>query len=63
MVSYKTYPNRKPWIDGSFVGKLKERDAAYKHGKVTRDNCMVKQHKYDLRRSIKMARHKYRDKV
>lgn len=27
MVSFKTYPNQKTWIDGSLVWKLKERDA------------------------------------
>ena len=44
----------------SLSGKLKARDAAYKHGKVSGDNCMVKQYKYGLRRSIKMARQKWR---
>ena len=63
MVSFKTYPNQKPWIDGSLVRKLNETDAAYKHGKLTGDNCMVKQYKCNLCRSIKMARPKYRDKM
>lgn len=52
-----------PWIDVSLVGKLKERDAADKHGKLTGDNCIVKQYKYDIRRSIKMAKQRYRGKV
>uniref|UniRef100_A0A4W5QY88 Methyltransferase type 11 domain-containing protein n=1 Tax=Hucho hucho TaxID=62062 RepID=A0A4W5QY88_9TELE len=41
MVSFKTYPNQKTWIDGNLVGKLKERDATYRHGKETRDSYMV----------------------
>ena len=55
--------SKKMWIDSSLVEKLKERDAAYKQGNVTRNNSLVKQYKYDLRRLIKMAKHKYRDKV
>ena len=54
---------QKPWVDGSLVGKLKASDAAYKQGKAAGDNRLVKQYKYDLRRSIKMAKHNYRDKV
>ena len=45
------------WIDGSLVAKL-ERDADHKHGKVTMNSSMVKQHKYNLHRSIKMAKHR-----
>jgi hypothetical protein len=51
--------NRKLWIDGSLGRELErdaERDAAYKHSKVTGDNCVIKQYKYDPCRSIKMAR-------
>ena len=33
MVSFKTYPNQKTWIDGSLVGKLKYSPTAQKiHG-------------------------------
>lgn len=63
IVSFKMYLNQKPWIDGSLLGTLKVRDAVSKHGKVNGENSMVKQYKYDLRRSIKMAKHKYRNKV
>ena len=58
IVTFKTYLNQKLSIDDSLVGKLKERDAAYQHGKVARDNSMVKQYNYDLLRLIKMAKHK-----
>lgn len=62
-VTFKTYPNQKTRIDGSLVGKVKERDAANKHSEVTGGNSMVKQYNYDLRRSIYIAKHKYRHKV
>lgn len=39
-----------------------ERDA-YKQGKLTGDNSLVKQYKYNLRKWIKMVKPKYRDKV
>lgn len=47
---------KKMWIDGSLVRKLKKRHAAYKQGKMSRDNSMVTQHKYNLRTLIKVAR-------
>ena len=31
----KTFPNQKPWIDGSIRVKLKERTTAFNQGKVT----------------------------
>ena len=31
----KTFPNQKPWIDGSFCAKLKARTTAFNQGKVT----------------------------
>ena len=34
-VTIKTYPNTKPWIDGSIRIKLKAQTTAFNHGKVT----------------------------
>ena len=31
----KTFPNQKPWIDGSIRAKLKARTTAFNHGKAT----------------------------
>jgi hypothetical protein len=33
--SIKTFPNQKPWIDGSIRAKLKVRTTAFNQGKVT----------------------------
>ena len=33
-VSIKTFPNQKPWIDGSIRAKLKARTTAFNQGKV-----------------------------
>jgi hypothetical protein len=34
-VTIKTYPNQKPWIDGSIRAKLKARTIAFNQGKKT----------------------------
>ena len=34
-VTIKTYPNQKPWMDGSIGAKLKVRTTTFKHGKAT----------------------------
>jgi hypothetical protein len=57
IMSFKRYPNKKMWIDGSLVAKL-ERESDHKHGKVNMDSSMVKQHKYNPHRSIMMAKHR-----
>ena len=36
-VTIKTYPNQKPWIDGSILAKLKTCKTAFNHGKATRN--------------------------
>ena len=59
-VTIQTYPNQKPWIDGSICAKLKARSTAFNHGKVT--GKMVEYH-YSLHKAIKQAKRQYRDKV
>ena len=34
-LTLKTYPNQKPWIDGSIRAKLKARTIAFNHGMVS----------------------------
>ena len=59
----KTYPNQKPWIDGSIKAKLKVLTTAFNHGKVTGNMAEYKQCSYSLCKAIKQAKHQYRDKV
>ena len=51
-VTIKTYPNQKPWIDGSIRTKLKARTTAFNHGKVTGNMVEYKQCSYSLRKAI-----------
>ena len=37
----KTFPNRKPWIDGSIRTKLKERSTAFKSGQDDRKHDRI----------------------
>uniref|UniRef100_A0A8L0DJB6 Reverse transcriptase domain-containing protein n=1 Tax=Oncorhynchus mykiss TaxID=8022 RepID=A0A8L0DJB6_ONCMY len=59
----KTFPNQKPWIDGSIRVKLKARTTAFNQGKVTGNMTEYKQCNYSLRKAIKQAKRQYRDKV
>ena len=61
-VTIKTYPNQKPWIDGSICAKLKVRTTAFNHGKVTGNMAEYKQCSYSLKKAIKQAKHQYRDR-
>ena len=55
-VVMKTYPNQKPWIDGSIHIKLKVRTIAFNHGKVTGNMDEYKWCSYSLRMAIKQAK-------
>jgi hypothetical protein len=61
--SIKTFPNQKPWIDGSIRAKLKVRTTTFNQGKVTGKMTKDKQCSYSLRRAIKQAKRQYRDRV
>jgi hypothetical protein len=54
--SIKTFPNQKPWIDGSICAKLKVQTTAFNHGKVTGNMAEYKQCSYYLRKAIKQAK-------
>ena len=62
-VTIKTYPNHKPWIDGSIRVKQKARTTAFNNGKATGNMAEYKQCNYSLRKAIKQAKRQYRDKV
>ncbi len=53
------YPNQKPWINSDVRSALSARTSAFKSGN-TDDR---KQASYDLRRSIKVAKRQYKNKV
>ncbi|CDR18153.1 unnamed protein product [Oncorhynchus mykiss] len=63
IATIKTFPNQKPWIDGSIRVKLKAQTTAFNQGKVTRNMTEYKQCSYSLRKAIKQAKRQYRDKV
>ena len=62
-VTIKTYPNQKPWIDGSIHTKLKAQTTAFNHGTVTGNMAEYKQCSYSLRKAIKQVKYQYRGKV
>ena len=59
----KTFPNQKPWINGSIRAKLKARTTAFNQGKVTGNMTEYKQCSYSFCKAIKQAKRQYRDKV
>jgi hypothetical protein len=62
-VTIKTYPNQKPWIEGSIHTKLKVKTMAFNHGKLTRNMAEYKHCSYSLRKANKQAKRQYRNKV
>ena len=56
-VTIKTYPNQKPWIDGSIRTKLKAGTIAFNYGKVTGNTAKYIQYSYSLHKAIKQAKH------
>ena len=63
IVTIKTFPNQKPWIDGSIRVKLKAQTTAFNQGKVTGNMTEYKQCSYSLCKAFKQAKLQYRDKV
>ena len=59
----KTFPNQKPWIDGSIRVKLKAQTTAFNQGKVTGNITEYKQYSCSFHKAIKQAKCQYRDKV
>jgi hypothetical protein len=59
----KTYPNRKPWIDGGIHTKLKTRSTAFNHGKRSGNMSEYKQCSYSLHKAIKQVKCQDRDMV
>ena len=62
-MTIKTFPNQKPWVDGSIRTKLKACTTAFNHGKLTRIMAEYKQCSYSVRKAIKQAKCQDRDKV
>ena len=62
-MTINTYPNQKPWIDGSIVAKLKARTTSFNQGKKTGNMEEYKQCSYSLRKAIKQTKRRYRDRV
>ena len=65
IVTIKTYPNQKPWMDGGNRAKLKAQSTAFNHGKMTgnMNEYNYSLRNYSLRKAIKQAKCRFRDKV
>ncbi|KAI4896211.1 hypothetical protein NFI96_008966, partial [Prochilodus magdalenae] len=59
LISVRTFPNQKPWINTEVRVKLRARTTAYNTG----DLENYKKARYDLQRTIRVAKRNYRDRV
>jgi len=59
----RSFPNQKPWVDGSIHAALNARTAAYNSGLVSGHMEEYKAPSYRLRRAVKEAKKRYRDRV
>jgi len=62
-VKVRSFPNQKPWVDGSIHYALNARIAAYNSGLVFSHMDEYKAASYGLRRVVKDVKRRYRDKV
>ena len=62
-VKIKVYPNQKPWVDKTVKAALAARTASYNAGLISGDMTGYKEAVYGLRRTVKAAKIRYRDRV
>ncbi|KAL2085072.1 hypothetical protein ACEWY4_018392 [Coilia grayii] len=62
-VKIKSFPNQKPWVDKDVRMALKTRTTTYNAGLTSGDMSDYKAASYSLRRTIKDAKRRYRDRV
>src|SRR4029434_1499454 len=62
-VKIKVFPNEKPWVDGTVRAALSARTAAYNAGISTGDMMDYKVAAYGLRKTVKAAKCRYKDRV
>ena len=55
-LTIKTFPNQKPWMDGSIRTKMKVRSTTFNHGKATGNIAEYKQCSYSIRKAIKTTK-------
>ncbi|KAI4891474.1 hypothetical protein NFI96_005401 [Prochilodus magdalenae] len=58
-INVRTFPNQKPWINTEVQAKQRARTTAYNTG----DLASYKKARYDLQRTIRLAKRNYRDRV
>jgi len=63
MVKVRSFPNQKPWIDGYIRATLNAHTAAYNSSFVSGNMDEYKAASYGLRRAVKDAKRRYRDRV
>ena len=57
--SVTSFPNEKPWFDRTIGTQLRAKELAFKSG----DPSAIKKAKYDLRKAVKLAKLRYRDRL
>lgn len=62
-VKIKVFPNQKTWVDGTVRAALTARTAAYNTGIISGDMTEYKVAAYGLRKIVKDAKRRYKDKV
>ncbi|KAG5263395.1 hypothetical protein AALO_G00264390, partial [Alosa alosa] len=62
-VKIRSFPNQKPWVDREVRTALKTRAMTYNAGLISGDMTDYKAASYSLRRAIKDAKRRYRDRV
>ena len=62
-VIVKVYPNQKPWVDRSIREALNAQTSAYNNGLSSGDMTSYKVASYQVRKAVKAAKKRYREKV
>ncbi len=62
-VTIRTFTNQKPWVDRSIRDAVNHRTAAYNAGLLSGNMSEYKASCYALRRAIRAAKHRYRERI
>lgn len=62
-ITIRTFSNQKPWVDRSIRAAVNKRTAAYNAGLLSGNMSEYKASCYALRRAVRAAKHKYRERI
>ncbi len=62
-MTVRTFPNQKPWVDRTIRAAVNKRTAAYNAGLLSRSMSEYKASCYALRRAVKAAKLRYRERI